>query len=330
MRCLALFTGGLDSQIAVRLMQRQGIEVIGFCIHSAFSHANLIAGASEAAKQLQIELHFDPNPNLPHFVKQPRFGLADGMAPCLDCRSRMVATLQEKLAPLKATFLISGEVVGQRPSSLRSQDLATIAYHGNADDLLLRPLSAKLLPPTLPELKGWVDRNQLFDWHGKSRKEQIALAREWGLVEPQGHQAGCVLLEPTYAARLRRLLATIQYPGTAHFMSLKVGRHFWRAEQAHLVVAKSAAEGAQLDTLQQLIPGAVSLKPANFRGPEALLVGKIDAATIADAANAMAQFSKEIVPFQSAVKLIGWTSSSAHITQALAEDGTRRFVGFTE
>ncbi len=310
-------------------MQRQGIEVVGFCYYSLFSHPLLISGASEAARRLQIELRFEPNYSLPSSIIWPRLGFAEGMAPCLDCRSQMVARMREKLAYLGAAFLISGEVVGQRPSSLRSCDLETIAYHGKADDLLLRPLSAKLLPPTKPEVEGWVDRNLLFDWHGKARKEQLKLAREWELTEPKGHLAGCALLEPTYAARLARMLKINSHPHAHLYMTLKVGRHLWRGEQAHLVVAKNAAEGDHLERLHHHMPGAVLVRPGNFRGPVALVTGKIDDATIADAANVVAQFSKDILSHQSRLELVGWGSNSVLLTK-VPERGSREFRGFTE
>ena len=330
MRCLALFTGGLDSQIAVRLMQRQGIEVVGICFHSVFSHPALLSVASSAAKRLQIELKFEPHHNLLELIKRPRLGFAAEMAPCLDCRSSMVARLKTLLEPLQASFLISGEVIGQRPSSLRSRDLATIAYHGDAENLLLRPLSAKLLPPTRPEVEGWVDRNQLFDWHGRGRKEQIQLASEWGLTEPPGHRSGCMLLEPTYAARLQKLLSITTHPSPFHLMALKVGRHFWRSNRTHLVVAKNADEGSHLEVLQQNMPSSVILRPVSFRGPVALLAGKIDDLAIADAIGVVVQFSKDIVPLVSSVQLTGWNPSEILIAKAPAAGEPRRFAGFTE
>lgn len=310
-------------------MQRQGIEVVGYCFHSVFSHPRLLSGAKEAAQRLQIKLSFEPDYQLQQFVQQPRFGFAEGMAPCLDCRSRVVARLQSQLALYEASFLISGEVVGQRPSSLRSRDLETIAFHGNAENLLLRPLSAKLLPPTLPEVEGWVDRNLLFDWHGRSRKEQLRLAREWNLTESAGHRAGCLLLEPTYAARLQKLLSMTNHPREYHLQSLKIGRHFWRENRAHLVVAKNAEEGSELETLQRMLPSAVLLRPATFRGPVALLIGSIDNFAIADAVGVVAQFGKDIVPLQSEISCVGWEPANLLIAKA-PETGRREFHGFTE
>ena len=126
MRCLALFTGGLDSQIAVRLMQQQGIEVIGVCVQSPFSFQRNLLAVTEAAQRLQIETHIETNQEFLQLVKRPRFGLAVEMAPCLDCRIDMVGRVRTLMKPLGASFIISGEVVGQRPSSLRSRDLETL------------------------------------------------------------------------------------------------------------------------------------------------------------------------------------------------------------
>jgi tRNA-uridine 2-sulfurtransferase len=332
MRCLALFTGGLDSQIAVRLMQRQGIEVLGVSIRTPFT--NNLDAAVEAAARLQIELvsigwgndYFD-------LLSRPRFGFAQEMAPCLDCRIGMIERARNRMESENASFLISGDVVGQRPSSLRSRDLETMAIHGGADDLLLRPLSAKLLPPTLPERNGWVDRTQLFSWHGRGRKEELQLAREWELTEPSSYVPGCALLEPTYAARLRRLLLQNPEPTTGELSSLKFGRHFWRdRNRAHLVVAKNADEGTRLEQLGVTTDHrrSVLLKPANFRGPLAWLAGDLDDAVIADSIGVVVQFSKGIVPRESLIQVHGWVPSEILLAKGPEEGQPRRFVGFTE
>ena len=292
MRCLALFTGGLDSQIAVRLMQRQGIEVVGVHISSDFSHPSNLTAAIEAAGRLQIRLQSMWDFKLLPLVRRPLFGFAEGMAPCLDCRSAMVARVREMLEPMEASFIISGEVVGQRPSSLRSRDLETIAYHADAEDLLLRPLSAQLLPMTLPERNGWVDRAQLFGWHGKGRKEQLALAKDWNLEINPRHHAGCLLLEPTFAARLRRTLAQRSELTYAEIQSLSLGRHFWTAV-AHLVIARRHEEGETLRMVAKVDQEQTALlEPDNYRGPVALLFGTADVVTLRAAARIIGEYSK--------------------------------------
>lgn len=302
MRCLALFTGGLDSQIAVRLLQRQGIDVIGVQVRTPFTGP--AEGIAAVAERLGIELHRATwGHDYLQLLAGPRLGFAEEMAPCLDCRSGMVRRVQAMLEPLGASFLISGEVVGQRPSSLRSRDLETIAYHGAADDLLLRPLSALLLPPTLPERNGWVDRSQLFGWHGRGRREQLQLAREWNLVEAEDHAPGCALLEPTYAARLRRVLLQDSQPPAWHLATLKFGRHFWCETLAHLIVSKNADEGAELSRLFRLAnsPNAALLEPHEYRGPTGLLIGWADVSLCHAAAELMQQFARNVVDGKSFV-----------------------------
>jgi tRNA-specific 2-thiouridylase len=297
MRCLALFTGGLDSQIAVRLLQRQGIEVIGVQVGTPFTGA--AEGVSQIADRLGIELRrLEWGSDYLELIARPRFGFAEEMAPCLDCRSGMVRRVRELLEPLGASFLISGEVVGQRPSSLRSRDLETIAYHGAADDLLLRPLSALLLPPTLPERDGWVDRSQFLGWHGRGRREQLQLAREWDLVEAEDHAPGCALLEPTYAARLRRVLLQDSSPPGWQLATLKFGRHFWCESRAHLILSKNAAEGEELRRIYSQLQQAneeraMLLEPRDFRGPVALLTGALEAQLWFAAINVLRRYAKE-------------------------------------
>ncbi len=296
MRCLALFTGGLDSQIATRLMQRQRIEVTGIYVQTPFTPSFEAAKAVAARLQIELQRIEWHNDYLP-LLQRPRFGFAEAMAPCLDCRIGMVQRVMNLLKLLGASFVISGEVVGQRPSSLRSRDLETIAVHGGANDLLLRPLSAKLLPPTLPEQNGWVDRSQLLNWHGRGRKEQLQLAREWNLIEEATHSPGCLLLEPTYAARLQQLLKQNPAPPAWHLATLQLGRHFDWQDAAHIVVAKNETEAAELHRFFKAADGAgaVLLEPADFRGPSALVSGETGPEVLPIAASLLARFGKNAI-----------------------------------
>lgn len=330
MRCLALFTGGLDSQIAVRLMQQQGIEVIAVCVQSPFSFRNNFLAVTEAAQRLQIETHLETNQDFLQMVKRPRFGLAVEMAPCLDCRIDMVGRVRKLMEPLDASFIISGEVVGQRPSSLRSRDLETIAFHGEADDLLLRPLSAQILPPTLPERNGWVDRSQLFGWQGRGHREQLQLAREWNLTEAPGHVSGCHLLDPTYAARLRRTLHQNPEPPFWQISALSCGRHFW-SDDAHLVLAKNQAEAELLKDIQAASSASsVLLQPANFRGPTALLIGKASERNLLAAAAVMLRFSKNVIAGESRLAITGWTEPELLLPCQIDPAAAALFAGLND
>jgi hypothetical protein len=262
------------------------------------------------AGKLGIPLHVLPwHDDYLAIVRQPRFGFAEGMAPCLDCRSGMLQRAHSLLAPLDASFLISGEVVGQRPSSLRLRDLETMAYHGGVEDLLLRPLSAQLLPETLPERQGWVDRSLLHAWQGKGRKAQLGVAREAGLSLDLEQAARCKLLDATYASRLRRLLQLTPSPTPFQLASLGEGRHFQLAGGTHLVVSKNALQADLLRNRWELQPstsGAV-LQPSDFRGPIGFLTGTVDDHRLAVAASILAAHAKDAVPGESSV---AWTSQS--------------------
>jgi tRNA-specific 2-thiouridylase len=330
MRCLALFTGGLDSQIAVRLMQRQGIEVVGVCVQSAFSFSQNVRAVAAAAERLQIKTHLEMNRELLQLVKRPRFGLAAEMAPCLDCRIDMVGRVRKLMEPLGASFIISGEVVGQRPSSLRSRDLETIAFHGDADDLLLRPLSAQILPPTLPERNGWVDRSQLFGWQGRGHREQLQIAREWNLSEAPGHVSGCHLLDATFAARLRRTLLQNPEPPVWQISALHCGRHFW-SDDSHLVLAKNQTEAEMLNEIQSASDAhCVILQPANFRGPTSLLIGSTEERSLLATAAVIARFSKDVVPGESALTIGGKLGRTLVMPRQIGSPPAAEFAGLND
>jgi adenylyl- and sulfurtransferase ThiI len=167
MRCAVLFTGGLDSQLAMRLMQRQGHDVTAIYFLSAWSTANDTAAAAIA--NLGIPLILLNLDGYAQRLRQPRLGFVGGAAPCLDCRIAMLARIRELPSEQQPDFIATGDVVGQRVrSSIR--DLEIVDYHAGLEGRVLRPLSARLLPESEAEQRGWVDRSQLFDWQGKSRR----------------------------------------------------------------------------------------------------------------------------------------------------------------
>jgi hypothetical protein len=273
-RCLALLSGGLDSMLAVRLMQQQGIEVEALNFKTLFTCCQLAAG--QAGHALGARVHVVPqDDDYLDLLRAPRFGYGRGANPCVDCRIYMFAKAKRLLAPLGAQFLVSGEVVGQRPMSQKRQDLDVIAHHSHCDDLLLRPLSARLLPPTLPEREGWVDRSQLHAFEGRSRKGLIALAKQLGIETIPSPSSGCALTEPRFAQKVFDLLETAPDGATWDFELLKHGRHFRYDAVTKVIVGRDDPENDRLAYLHDM-PNAsstVTLFPLNFSGPRALLVG---------------------------------------------------------
>ena len=159
-RCIALLSGGLDSMLAIRLMQEQGIEVEGVNFKTIFTCCQDEAG--QAARELDITLTVvGQEEDYLDLIEKPSFGYGRGANPCVDCRVYMFRKAAKYMDQFGADFMVSGEVIGQRPKSQKKRDLEIISHHSDLDDRLLRPLSAKLLPATLPEREGWVDREKL-------------------------------------------------------------------------------------------------------------------------------------------------------------------------
>jgi tRNA-specific 2-thiouridylase len=292
MRALALFTGGLDSLLAVRLMQAQGIEVGGLFVGNPLCGADC-ARAAFAAAGLGIELHtIAIDWEYCQLVRAPRLGRLQAVAPCLDCRVATLVAAREQMAATGAEFLVSGEVVGQRPRTA-VRDLEIVAHHAGLGDLLVRPLSARLLPPTRPESTGWVERSNLLGLQGKSRKRQHELARAFGLSIPSPRPE-CPLLAEPVGTRLRELLDRSLAIDPWQLALLPLGRHVPLDEGSWIVIGRNQSENQQLVAHSKLGDAgqcAIAL-PIGFSGPTALLVGTSTPARRLAAARLIVEFGR--------------------------------------
>ena len=181
-RCVVLLSGGLDSMLAIRIMQEQGIEVEALNFKTMFTCCQDTSAQAARALNVPITVVGQEEDYL-DLIREPQFGYGKGANPCVDCRIYMFQRAYKFMETVDAQFIVSGEVVGQRPMSQKRSDLKVIANYSGLEDLLLRPLSAKVLEPTKPERDGLVDREKLYDFQGRSRKGLIALAREFGFSE---------------------------------------------------------------------------------------------------------------------------------------------------
>ena len=303
---MALISGGLDSMLAARVVLDQGIRVeglnffTGFCVEG---HTHAIRerdrsrpkrnNALWAAERLGIKLHFvDVVEPYKQVVLNPRHGYGAHLNPCLDCKSFMVGRAYEWMLPRGFDFVITGEVVGQRPKSQRRDTMPVVARESGAKDRLLRPLCAKLLPPTLPEREGWVDREALHGFHGRSRKPQMALAAQYGF-EGYAQPAGgcCFLTNAQYSAKLADLWKS---RGTRDYelddiMLLKVGRHLRPRPHFKLVIAREEGENRFLHGYRHMF---THLRTLSHPGPLAMLDGEAGAADLDLAARLVARFSQ--------------------------------------
>lgn len=264
-RALVLLSGGLDSILAAELLRRLGVDVVGITFTTPFFGSG---GGRRAAEILGIPLEVvDITDRHLEVVKSPRFGYGKNLNPCIDCHILMVKVALERMEELGAHFLATGEVLGERPKSQNRQALELVARFSGAGDLLLRPLSAKLLPPTRPEVLGWVDREKLLDIKGRSRKTQMRLAEEWGIEEYQTPAGGCLLTDPGFSRRLKALMEAKRDFDAADVELVKVGRQFWLRGNL-LVLGRKHAENERLWQLYR--EGDRVFKERERPGPTAL------------------------------------------------------------
>lgn len=274
-KAVALLSGGLDSALACALTLRLGFEVVGVNLATGFCVGQ---GRCDTVLSLTRRLGvpvrlLDVGKEFLTVVRAPKFGYGSGMNPCLDCRVLMARTAGEVMAAEGAGFVVTGEVLGQRPMSQHRRALDLVARESGLGDRLVRPLSGRLLPPTYPEREGWVRWEDWLDIQGRSRKRQLALAQEWDLTEFMQPSGGCcLLLTKPYAARLRDAFATYgpDSLGSDGFALLRFGRHFRLPPTVKVIVGRNEVENA---VLAGFASGRWVLAFPSVPGPVALVEG---------------------------------------------------------
>lgn len=305
-KAAALISGGLDSMLAVRVMQQQGIHVeginffTGFCVEG---HTHAIRKQDQnkqkrnnalwVAEQLGIKLHIiDVIEEYKDVLINPKHGYGANLNPCLDCKTFMVRKALEWIEENSFDFIITGEVVGQRPMSQRKDTMPVVARDSGAGGLLVRPLSARNLPATIPEQQGWIRREAMHDFSGRSRKPQMALAEKFGFSDYAQPAGGCCFLtDETYARKLADLW---QVRGSKEYelddiMLLKVGRHLRPRPHFKLIIGREEGENKFLEGYRNQF---TSLRTVSHRGPLGLLDGVASDDDLQFAARVMARFSQ--------------------------------------
>ena len=282
-KAIALLSGGLDSTLAVKIMLEQGIQVEALNFTSPFctctSSKNQGVGCKSEAVRVAQEF------NIPikvmhkgveylEVVRNAPHGYGKGMNPCIDCRIFLLRKAKEYLAESGADFVITGEVLGQRPMSQRRDTLRTIERESGLEGLLLRPLSAKHFPPTIPETEGWVDREQLLAIQGRSRKEQMQLADDLDVKNYPCPAGGCLLTETSFVPKVKDIFDHTEELNLRDFRLLKLGRHFRIGPRTKVIIARNEAENGVLEAAVQA--GEATLRWLEGGSPLGVVMGEVN------------------------------------------------------
>lgn len=293
MKALALFSGGLDSALAIKIIKDQGIEVIALNFVSHF-FGGKNEKAENMAKQLGVQLEY-VNFSSVHteILKDPVHGRGKNMNPCIDCHALMFKTAGDLLEKYGASFIISGEVLGQRPMSQNYQALEKVkALSPGLENLIVRPLSAKLLPESEPEKLGWIDRNRLLDIQGRSRKAQMELMDRFGIVDYPTPGGGCLLTDPAYSKRLRILEedGLLEDENSNLFHLLKIGRFFRFEKGKYLIVGREQEDNLKINEFKDY--GSLFIRGKEVPGPHMVGFGELSQEEIDFALNLFSRYSK--------------------------------------
>lgn len=293
-KAISLLSGGLDSILATKLILDQDIEVVGLHFTSNFaSKSDKERGlqAVKTADELGIRLIVkDKGPEYLEIIKKPRYGYGKNVNPCIDCRIFMLQKTETVMAEEGAGFLITGEVVGQRPMSQKRHTIELIEKRSGLNGLIVRPLSAKLFPPTRPEQEGVIDREKLLALSGRSRETQYNLVAFYNMKEFARPGGGCLLTDPIFGCKLKDFMSKDPEFTLKDIEFLTMGRYFRLDNNTTLFLGRNQEENERLESLWT-VP-YVLLSPCDFKGPKGILRGVLTEKNVKIAAHIIAFYSK--------------------------------------
>jgi len=269
-------SGGLDSILAAKVMLEQGIELEAVNFQTIFCTCTAknacCTAAKSAADQLNIPLKvFNVSEEYLEVIKHPQHGYGSNMNPCIDCRIFMLKKAAQYMKEQGVSFIVTGEVLGERPMSQRKDAMRLIEREAGLTGYIVRPLSAQLMEPTIPEQQGLVDRTKLLAIHGRSRKPQIALAKQYNINDYPCPAGGCLLTDPNFARRLRDLMKYDPDFNLSNVKLLKWGRHLRLSDKAKLVIGRDDADNMRVMAMVE--DSDITIDSQVVSGPFALIRG---------------------------------------------------------
>ena len=287
MKALSVFSGGLDSILASELIRAMGIEVHGLFFETPFFPSEKARESAESInlpiKVINItERHLD-------VVKKPKHGYGKNMNPCIDCHALMLRVAGEMMSDEGADFIVTGDVLGQRPMSQNRKALSIIDTESGLEGLILRPLSARRLPPTMPEIIGWIDRDKMLDYSGRSRKPQMALAKKLNITKYPPPAGGCLLTDNIFTKRLADLFSSDSLLALREIELLKLGRHFRIGPKTKIIVGRNKNENDSISLLAK--DDDLLLYTVSIPGPTVLVIGEMTSFSDEIAASMTASYS---------------------------------------
>ncbi len=321
-RGISLLSGGLDSMLAICVLREQGVEMEGIVFKSPFFD---IKAAYKASEQLKVKLHVvDFSQDILGLVRKPPHGFGGAMNPCIDCHARMILRAGEFMREHGYDFVSTGEVLNQRPMSQNRRSLETVAKTSGLEGYLVRPLSAQLLDPTVPELDGRIDRERLCAISGRNRQPQMALVKKYGLKEFPSPAGGCLLTEKGFCNKLRDLYDhTEGIPPVRDVELLKFSRQFRLPDGGRIIVGRNRADNMALKALAN--EGRTILHTVNVPGPTAAVLGEIPEEDLLRAAAIIADYGDKGERADIVVKVITPEGSRELTVKPLPRD---EYVGW--
>jgi len=307
-KALALLSGGLDSTLAVKVMLEQGVDVEALNFTSPFctctgKNAGCKSEAIRVAEELDIPIKMmNKGVEYLEIVRKPKHGYGSGMNPCIDCRIFLLRKAKEYMAESGADFVITGEVLGQRPMSQRRDAMRLIERESGLEGLLLRPLSAKHFTPTIPEQEGWVNRENLLAITGRSRKAQMQLAEELDVKNYPCPAGGCLLTEPSFLSKIRDVFDHADTLDPRDFRLLKLGRHFRVGRRTKVIIGRNEAENLTMENA--IHPGEILIRWMDGSSPLGVVTGRISPELLEDAARILLRYTKAETGAECAIRVI--------------------------